>query len=187
VVSVAGGNPYAVDGVSDGLGNTWKKAISGVNGDNTDVEIWYTNSMASGLEQVGATLKALPGTTSAFVQSYVTVAEFNGAGAFHAGHAAHSSRNGSHASGAFSSTPGDLVVGGYADAGYIGNLTIIDNKSKLGTIIAGRDAIQGIQSYGVAGGASSSVGYANNHFARAEVAGASFTPISASPSATTAP
>jgi Cellulase (glycosyl hydrolase family 5) len=178
VVSVAGGNPFIVDRVEDRLGNSWKKAVSGVNGDNTDVEIWYTNSSTSGPDEVDAYLKRLPGATSRFVQTYVTVAEFNGAGQFHAGHAAHSSRNGAHASGAFSSIPGDLVVGGYADAGYIGKLAIIDNKSVLGAVFAGRDAIQGIQSYSVAGSASSSVGYSNNHFARAEVAGASFTPAS---------
>ncbi len=183
VVSIAGGNPYVVDHVEDSLGNSWKKAVSGVNGDNTDVEIWYANAAASGPDEVGAHLKALPGATSTFVQTYVTVAEFNGAGAFHAGNAAHSSRNGTHASGPFGSIPGDLVVGGYADAGYIGTLTIIDSKSQLGTVSAGRDAIQGNQSYGVAGGASSSVGYSNNHFARAEVAGASFTPVSMSTSA----
>jgi len=176
VVSVAGGNPYIVDHVADSLGNSWKKAVSGVNGDNTDVEIWYANSSTSGTDEVDAYIKALPGATSRFVQTYVTAAEFNGVGRFHAGHAAHSSLNGTHASGAFASTPGDLVVGGYADAGYIGNLAIVDNKSMLGTVFAGIDAIQGIQSYSVAGGASSSVGYSNNHFARAEVAGASFTP-----------
>lgn len=178
VISVAGGNPYIVERVADNLGNSWKKAVSGVNGDNTDVEIWYTNSASSGTDEVDASIKALPGATSRFVQTYVTVAEFNGAGRFHAGHAASSSRTGMHASGPFVSTPGDLVIGGYADAGYIGKLAIIDNKSMLGTVFAGIDAIQGIQSYSVAGGASSSVGYSNNHFARAEVAGASFTAVS---------
>jgi len=149
VVSVAGGNPYIVDHVADSLGNSWKKAVSGVNGDNTDVEIWYANSSTSGTDEVDAYIKALPGATSRFVQTYVTAAEFNGVGRFHAGHAAHSSLNGTHASGAFASTPGDLVVGGYADAGYIGNLAIVDNKSMLGTVFAGIDAIQGIQSYSV--------------------------------------
>jgi hypothetical protein len=176
VVSVAGGNPYIVDRVEDDLGNTWKKAVSGVNGDNTDVEIWYTNSTASGADEVDAYLKVLPGATSRFAQSYVTVAEFNGAGQFHAGHAAHSSRNGIHASGPFDCAPGDLIIGGYADAGYVGTLAIADHKNMLGQVFAGIDAIQGIQSYSIAGGASGSVGYSNSHFARAEVAGASFTP-----------
>src|SRR6185312_15212638 len=54
VISVAGGNPYIVDHVADNLGNSWKKAVAGVNGDNTDVEIWFTNSASSGTDEVHA-------------------------------------------------------------------------------------------------------------------------------------
>jgi hypothetical protein len=53
-----------VDHVEDDLHNTWHKAVSGVNSDDTDVEIWYANSAASGADEVDAYLKALPGTTS---------------------------------------------------------------------------------------------------------------------------
>jgi endoglucanase len=180
VVAIAGGNPYVVDHIEDDLHNTWHKAVTGVNGDNTDVEIWYANSAASGADEVDAYLKALPGATSDFVQSYVTVAEFNGTGAFHAGHSAESSLTGTHDSGTFASATGDLVVGGYADAGYVGTLKISDGKSLLGSQFAGIDAIQGIQSYAQGTDVSSSVTYSNNHFARAEVAGASFTPTSGS-------
>ena len=176
VIAIAGGNPYVVDHVEDDLGNTWIRAVSGANGDNTDVEIWYTNSIANGADEVDAYLKVLPGATSKFIQSYVTVAEFNGVGTFHAGHAAGSRLNGVHKSGAFASSAGDLVIGGYADAGYIGTLTIADDKNLLGKAFAGIDAIQGIQSYGAATGASNSVAYRIPHFARSEVAGASFTP-----------
>lgn len=178
VVAIAGGNPYVVDHVEDDLHNTWHKAVSGVNGDDTDVEIWYANSAASGSDEVDAYLKTLLGTTSNFVQSYVTVAEFNGTGSFRAGHAADSGLTGTHSSGAFPSAPGDLVVGGYADAGYVGTLRITDGKSLLGSPFAGIDAIQGIQSYTRTTSTSSSVAYSNSRYALAEVAGASFSPTS---------
>ncbi|HEU5349408.1 MAG TPA: cellulase family glycosylhydrolase, partial [Ktedonobacterales bacterium] len=86
LVSIAGGNPYTVAQVKDDLGNTWTKAVSGVNGDNTDVEIWYTNSAASGADQVYATLEVSSGASSKFAQSYMTIAEFSGAAALHDGH-----------------------------------------------------------------------------------------------------
>lgn len=181
IVAIAGGNPYTVDHVEDDLGNTWTKAVSGVNGDETDVEIWYTNSTSTGADEVDAYLKRGFGGTSVFAQSYITIAEFNGTGTFHAAHAAGSATTGNHGSGSFAANAGDLVVGGYADAGYIGTLTIKDGKTVLGTTFAGIDAIQAISSYGTSAGPSDSVLYANNHFARAEVAGASFTPSGSPP------
>ena len=177
VVAVAGGNPYVVDQVSDSLGNTWTKAVIGANGDNSDIEIWYTNSAADGGDRVSVTLRALPGVTSKWVQAYMTVAEFSGKATFHAGNAASSSLNGVHSSGAFASSSGDLIIGGYADAGYVGALIIADGKQPLGSALDETNSIQGIQSYSAASGASSSVSYSNPQFARAEVAGASFTPV----------
>ena len=177
VVAVAGGNPYVVDQVSDSLGNTWTKAVIGANGDNSDIEIWYTNSAADGGDRVSVTLRALPGVTSKWVQTYMTVAEFSGKATFHAGNAASSSLNGVHSSGAFASSSGDLIIGGYADAGYVGALIIADGKQPLGSALDETNSIQGIQSYSAASGASSSVSYSNPQFARAEVAGASFTPV----------
>lgn len=176
LVSVAGGNPYVVSSVGDSLGNVWTKAVSGANGDNTDVEIWYTNTASSGADQVTAALKALPGATSKFAQAYVTIAEFNGSAIYHDGHEAGSSLVGTHGSGEFASTAGDLIIGGYADAGYVGKLTIADGKQILGAAQAYTHDIQGIQSYGIADGGTSTVAYGNSRFARAVVAGASFTP-----------
>lgn len=176
VVGVAGGNPYVVDRVTDTLGNTWTRAVSGVNGDNSDVEIWYTNSVHAGTDGVTVSLKALPGVTSRWVQTYVTVAEFSGRATFHEGKAASSSRQGTHSSGAFASATGDLIVGGYADAGYVGALGIADGKQALGPSLDEVYSIQAIQSFGTASGASSSMTYSNDNYSRAEVAGASFTP-----------
>ena len=177
VVAVAGGNPYVVDQVSDSLGNTWTKVVAGANGDNSDIEIWYTNSAADGGDRVSVAVRALPGVTSKWVQTYVTVAEFSGKATFHAGKAASSSLNGPHGSGAFASSSGDLIIGGYVDAGYVGALTITDGKQPLGSALDETNSIQGVQSYSAASGASSSVSYSNPHFARAEVAGVSFTPV----------
>lgn len=176
IVSLAGGNPYVVDHLEDDLGNTWHKTVSGRNGDNTDVEIWYTNSAASGADKVDAYLKALPGATSQFLQSYITVGEFSGSATFHAAHVDASSHGGWHSSGSFASVSGDLIVGGYADAGYVGNLSIADTTALFGKAFYGIDAIQSIQSYGVANATDSSVVYRNTRFARSVVAGASFTP-----------
>lgn len=181
VVSIAGGNPYTVSTVTDDLGNTWAKAVSGVNGDETDVEIWYTNSSKSGPDGAYATLQRGSGGNSVFAQSYTTLAEFSGSGAFHAGHATSSSLAGTHSSGSFASSSGDLVLGGYADAGYIGALAPTDGKSTLGVTFAGIDAIQAIASDGVAIGSSASVAYSNSSFSRGEVAGASFTPTGSPP------
>jgi hypothetical protein len=176
VVSIAGGNPYTVQTVTDDLGNTWHRASGGVNGDNTDVEIWYTNSAFSGADGAYATLVRGTGGNSVFAQSYTTLAEFNHSGTFHAGHAAGSSCTCNHSSGSFVTSVNDLIVGGYSDAGYIGTLTITDGKTVLGTPFYGIDAIQAIESYGTAGGSSGSVTYRNPNFSRGEVAGASFTP-----------
>ena len=112
------------------------------------------------------------------MQTYVTVAEFSGQASFHAGKAASSSRQGTHGSGAFASAPGDLIVGGYADAGYVGALGIADGKQALGASLDEVYSIQSIQSFGMAGEDSSSVIYSNDNYSRAEVAGASFTPAS---------
>jgi len=176
VVGVAGGNPYVVNSVTDTLGNTWTRAISGANGDNSDIEIWYTTSASAGADSVMVSLKALPGVTSRWVQTYVTVAEFSGRAVFHAGQAASSSRQGTHGSGAFASAPGDLIVGGYADAGYVGALGIADGKKALGPSLDEVYSIQSIQSFGMASEDSSSVMYSNDNYSRAVVAGASFTP-----------
>lgn len=181
VVSVAGGNPYTVGSVSDDLGNTWQRAVSGVNGDETDVEIWYTNSASSGLDGAYATLVRGTGGNSVFAQSYTTLAEFSGSGVFHAGARAGSSGTGAHASGNFAANSGDLIIGGYADAGYVGVLSITDGKQKVGVTFAGVDAIQAIDSYGAATGGTASVSYADSVFSRAEVAGASFTPSGTPP------
>lgn len=184
IVAVAGGNPYTVDHITDDLGNTWQKAISGVNGDETDVEIWYTNSATSGADGAYATLVRGTGGNSVFAQSYTTLAEFHGGGTFHAGHASASNGTSSHGSGSFAGTTGDLIVGGYADAGYVGTIASADGKHTLGVPFTGIDAIQGFDSYGVSGGSGAqadAVSYSNNHFSRAEVAGASFTPSGGTP------
>lgn len=176
VVAVAGGNPYTVGGVTDDLGNTWHKAASGVNGDETDVEVWYAISASAGADGVYAALVRGTGGNSTFAQSYITIAEYNGSAVFHAGHSAGSSNSGAHSSGSFATSANDLVVGGYSDAGYVGTLSITDGKSLLGTKFDGIDAIQAIQSDATASGTSASVSYADSVSSYAEVTGASFTP-----------
>jgi hypothetical protein len=176
IVSIAGGNPYVVDHIEDDLGNTWRKAVSGSNGDETDVEIWYSNGTHSGPDEVDAYLKVLPGATSKFLQSYVTVSEWNGTAALHSAHAARSRGKGTHSSGLIATSTGDLILGGYADAGYVAQLSIADGKTLLGKKFDNLDAIQAIESYGTAKGSSDSILFANPRFSRAVVAGASFTP-----------
>lgn len=170
VIDYAGGNAYHVGAVTDSLGNTWTKAVAGVNGDNSDVEVWYTNSVAAGADTVSATHVG-----SGFLQAYVTISEYSGKGVLDGSHAAASSGT-SHSSGALVSKANDLVVGGYTDAGYNTTLVVGGSKTLLGAKQASTVNQQAIQEYGTATGTSDSAVFTSGASAAGEVAAASFTP-----------
>ncbi len=163
---MGGGSTYSVGSVTDSQGNIWSRAVSGVNlADNTDIEIWFANTTSSGNDTINASLAG-----AGFVQSNVTIAEFNGRARYDAGAAAGSSGT-SHSSGTFGANAGDLVVAAYGDGGNNVGVSISDGKSQLGQNAASTGNTESNQSWG---GGSSAV-FSTSAAVSGEVAAAAFT------------
>jgi serine/threonine protein kinase len=176
-VAVTGGNPYVVDTVTDDLGNTWQKAVSAINADQSDMEIWYTVSTKTGADGAYAHLERGTGGSSQFAQSFATLSEYNTAAKLHAtGNNASSGT--AHSSGTLDAIAGDVIVGADTDAGYNAYLSVADGRSLLGVVRDHTVQIEGIQSYGVATTTGdTAVAFASSSDAYSEVAAASFTPV----------
>jgi hypothetical protein len=157
LLAVAGGNTFRVTNVTDRLGNVWLRAAAPtadtINGDESDAEIWYAIAGSSGLDTVGYHL----GGASGFVQTNLTIAEFNGGGV-PVGAATAASYGTTHSSGAVTTRAGDLVVGLYVDAGYETTVAPLDGKDLLGANMENQVAVQSSQSYGSGNSASFGTG-----------------------------
>jgi hypothetical protein len=175
LLAVAGGNTFQVVNVTDSLGNTWQRAVAPtaetINGDESDAEIWYTIAGSSGLDTVGYRL----GGASGWVQTNVTIAEFNGAGV-PVGGATAASYGTNHSSGAVTTRAGDLVVGLYVDAGYETTIAPLDGKDLLGANMENQVAVQSSQSYG----SGTSASFATGKKTLAQVTAAAFRPTEGS-------
>jgi hypothetical protein len=175
LVGIAGGNPYTVTKVDDDLGNTWRRGVQGINGDETDTEIWWTISASAGPDEIDAYLVRGPGATSHFVQTLMTIAEFSGPASFNGASAAVSVGT-NHGSGVIAAAKrGDIVLGFYRDPGYGAIVRINDGKTQLGTAQQVSDFVEGNQSYG----SGNAVAFTTNKAIKGEVAAAAFTPSAA--------
>lgn len=172
LIGVGGGNTFTVGRVTDSLGDTWQRVVSGHNGDESDAEVWWTVTSQAGTLSLTASLTGASG----FVQTRTTLAEYSGPAAPDGSGLAASTQGTTHASGSFTAQPGDLVVGLYVDPGYATALTISDGKTLLGSASGSTGNLEGTQSSGTTAAGTDSVAYTTSASVAAEVAGAAFTP-----------
>jgi hypothetical protein len=155
-IAIAGGNAISVKSVTDSLGDTWRLAASGVNGDNTLQAIYFTTGGSSGADKLTVAWRFVPGDPSTFAQTILSVSEYSGAGVL-AGGVAGASSGLSHSSGSIAAAASDLVVSAYSDAGYGVFITGPGNEHQLGTNTDNTMNTQGDQGYGYVASGQTSV------------------------------